>query len=120
MDSNQTSQTAASPETKQMELPVSAEHQPYSYKLSDEELIETLNENNGIYSRAARAIEQKYGITITRQSVQERAIRLGRQLINEREELKDYAKDAIFQSVTQNKDMKLKLKTAIFILSKLD
>ena len=45
----------------------------YNGKLTDEQFLEILMENEGMYSLTAKAIQKKYGIRFTRQSVRERA-----------------------------------------------
>jgi hypothetical protein len=47
-----------------------------SHKITDEQFRETFKECNGGYTKTAKAIERKYGISYTRQSAQERALNL--------------------------------------------
>ncbi|WP_158991683.1 hypothetical protein [Mucilaginibacter sp. L196] len=46
-----------------------------NYKISDEEFFDVLKANAGILARTARAIEKKYGISFSRQAVEDRAKR---------------------------------------------
>ena len=67
-----------------------------THKLTDEEFWSILRDNGGIYSRTARAIQRKYGVSYTRQSVYERAKAKPDLLEDIVEEAIDIAEEALF------------------------
>ncbi len=81
-----------------------------THKITDEQFLETLKENDGSCTDTANAIQKKYGISYTRQSAHERAKKfpeVERQKIDLREEqndqaLLDYAND-------ENVDIRLRI-----------
>lgn len=72
-----------------------------THKITDDQFRETYLENHGSNAKTARAIEKKYGITYTRQSVQERALNfpdlrqraIEMRLQHSEDALSDYADD---------------------------
>ena len=65
-----------------------------THKITDEQFKETYIENGGGCTKTAKAIEKKYGVTYTRQSVSERARNfpdLKEQALSFREEYSDNA-----------------------------
>jgi len=114
METNETPQTATvnnNGENETVEKPC--------YKLTDEEFLAVLEENNGLYAQTARAIQRKYGIPFTRQSVRERAITYSNEKFNIQESVIEEAKGTIYEAVKQNENLKLKYKAASFLLNKL-
>lgn len=62
-----------------------------NYKLSDEDFWQALRVNGGIFARAAKYIQNKYGIHYSRQAVQKRATANAKALA----ELEDLIEEAI-------------------------
>jgi hypothetical protein len=138
METNQTNQTnettanvetanaaapATSPENKAQEVnepaKLSTEEEKPCYKLTEEEFLQELEENNGLYAQTAKAIRWNYGIPYTRQAVRERAQKYYDLQNTYQERIIELAKGTIFNAVEQETDKKLKYRAASFLLSKL-
>jgi hypothetical protein len=89
----------------------------HNYKLTDEEFLEALHNNNGMYAQTAKAIEEKYGISYSRQAVRNRAQNFPEELKLIREHIVEICETELLKCVMQNDDKKLKLKAATFILN---
>jgi hypothetical protein len=89
----------------------------HNYKLTDEEFLTALRDNNGMYAPTARAIEEKYGISYSRQAVRDRAQGFPEELKLIREHIVEICETELLKCLMQNDDMKLKLKAAIFMLN---
>src|SRR5579862_1928035 len=89
----------------------------HNYKLSDEEFLIVLKENSWLYGPTARAIQQKYGISFSRQAVRERALKFPDSDKEMREEVIDLAEDALISTIKQNDNPALRLKAAIYVLN---
>ena len=92
----------------------------YNYKLSDEEFLAILKENYCLYSETARAISRYYGITYTRQAVQQRAARFSKEIKRYKAEISELAHRTVFEAIKQNQDMKLKYRASIYLLEKIN
>ena len=94
------------------------ESEKHNYKLTDEDFIEIYNHNFGLYTQTARMIEEKYGIKYSRQSVWERSRALHERLTDQNKEMIDEAKTMLFKAITQNSDLKTKLRASLYFLSR--
>ena len=91
-----------------------------NYKLTDEQFIEALRENNGILANVARWIQRKYGITYTRQSVHERAHKFAYELKEIRESVMDYSECRLIKYISDDDcDARLSTKIAVYFLDSL-
>ncbi len=78
-------------------------------KISDKEFFAVLRENAGLYARTAKAIEQQFQITYTRQAVRDRAEKHPEVLADIEEENIDVA-EAGLHSLMSADDDRVKLK----------
>jgi len=79
-------------------------------KLSDKEFFAILRESGGLFARTAREIEKKYGISFSRQSARERALKYPEILEDIHEETLDIAEDglhSIMKDETINQGIRL-------------
>lgn len=84
-------------------------------RLSDKEFWTILRANAGLYARTARAIEKEFGVSITRQSVRERAEKKPDLLKDILEENLDIAEEGQ-QSLMRSKNESIRLKAITFYL----
>lgn len=84
-------------------------------RLSDKEFWTILRENAGLYARTARAIEKEFGISITRQSVRERAERKPNLLRDIHEQNLDLAEEGQ-HSLMRSKNERIRQKAIEFYL----
>jgi Ni,Fe-hydrogenase I large subunit len=92
------------------------ETEKYNYKISREEFIAILKENNGDFQKTADAIVKKTGMPYTKQAAQARAKRLKTEDAIEKEELIKKAKEIVKHAIYQNNDAKMSLRVALSIL----
>jgi hypothetical protein len=95
------------------------ETEKYNYKLTEEQFHTILRENKYIPSRTARAIRQRYNITISRQAVRLRAMKYAEEKRQYKEEILDMVEGAIFDALEQDKDLKLKYRAALYLDKKM-
>jgi len=86
-------------------------------KLTDEQFFAALRANGGIYARTARAIEERYGISYSRQAVRDRAESNPSILKDIEEQNIDVAEDSI-HSLMQSENESIKLRSSEFIIEK--
>ena len=91
-----------------------------NYKLTDKQFLAMLKENNGIFSRVAAAIQNKYGINYSRQAVFERSKKFAEELREIRESVMDYSEGRLMRIVIDDdSDDKLGAKIATYMLESL-
>ncbi len=73
-------------------------------KLTDKQFLAILRENGGLYARTARAIEEKYGTTFTRQAVRQRAEKHPEELKDIEEEIIDVAEEGLQTLIRKGED----------------
>lgn len=78
-------------------------------KLSDVQFLSILRANGGLFSRTARAIEEKYKVTFSRQAVRERALKHPKELQDIEEEIIDVAEEGL-QGMIRGSDNRVKLR----------
>jgi len=86
----------------------------HNYKLTDEEFLEILRLNSGLFSSTAKAIQRKYNIPYTRQAARDRARNHPEFLSEVEQENLESAHLSILQLLRQNKDLNIKFKAARF------
>ena len=91
----------------------------HNYKISDAEFLEILKRHYCIYSDTAKAISQKYDISYSRQAVRSRAEKFRKEIAQYKAEIRDLAHGTIIESIAQDKDLKLRYRAAVFMLSKM-
>jgi hypothetical protein len=84
-------------------------------KLSDSEFWEMVRQNGGIYARTAKAIEETFNITYTRQSVKERAEKKPELLADIEDEFLDKAEGGL-SDLLESTDERVKLEAVKFTL----
>ncbi len=84
-------------------------------KVTDSEFWGALRANGGLFARTAKVLEKKYSITITRQSVRERAMRDIDRLNDIREESLDVAEE-VLQGLIRAGDKRIALDATKFYL----
>lgn len=84
-------------------------------RLSDKEFWKILRENAGLFARTARAIEKEFGITYSRQAVQERARKKPDILQDIYEQNLDVAEEGLF-TLMRSKNERVKQRTIEFYL----
>jgi hypothetical protein len=86
----------------------------HNYKLSDEEFLNILQENGGLFSATAKAIQRKYKLRYSRQAVRERAQKHPEFLKELEEENIEKAHLTILDLMKQGKDLNIRFKAARF------
>ena len=94
-------------------------HDKHNYKLTDEEFLTALRENNGMYAPTARAIEEKYGISYSRQAVRDRAGSFPEELKDIREQIVETLETELMKCAMQDENLNVKLKAILFGLNAL-
>jgi len=89
----------------------------YSNKLTDDEFFTTLCENGGMYSLTAKAIQLKFGISYSRQSVYERAQKYKDELDTMSELEVDVAQSNVRKFLTMDDHPELQYKMTIYVLN---
>ena len=87
-------------------------------RLTDDEFYNILRENNGLYSRTAKAIESRYQIDYTRQAVYDRASKQPEVLQEIREGRVDKA-EQVHDDLLDDPDPRIRKDAAQFILKTL-
>lgn len=65
-------------------------------KISDEQFLSVLRENAGLYAKTARAIEEQFNITYSRQAVRKRAAQFVEELEDIEEQNLDIAEEGLY------------------------
>jgi hypothetical protein len=86
-------------------------------KLSEKEFWDILRENGGIAARTVRAVKAKYGISITRQSISQRAAKKPELLADIEEANLDRAEETLFDVIVKA-DEPTKLRAATYYLDR--
>ena len=85
-----------------------------THKISDEQFRESFIENDGNYTKTAKAIERKYGITYTRQSAFERALNFP-DVVKQMLELREQRCEEALLGFAGDESNEIKLRTRILI-----
>lgn len=86
-------------------------------KVNDEQFWQCLTENAGIFKRTAEKLSEQYDISITRQSVRERALKDEDKLEMAREECVDVAEETLIGHMKQKKDRRISLDATKIVLN---
>jgi len=86
-------------------------------KVTDEQFIETLTENDGMFALTAKAIQKKYNVSYTRQAVYQRAQNFAEELATMDEELIDTADKNIRKFLNNDADPERQFKMTIYVLN---
>ena len=97
------------------EAPNGAEKEKHNYKISEEEFLDILEENDSRFLTTAKAIREKYGISYTRQAVHDRLMRINKNRKWHEEKMKELAAKTIFDALEQDEDRKLKYRAAVWV-----
>jgi hypothetical protein len=91
-----------------------------NYKLTDQQFLEALIENNGIFVLVAKEIQAKYGVTYSRQAVRERAQNFSEELKELRETIIDYSEGRLIKIIADDSaDSRLGARLAQYMLNSL-
>lgn len=85
-------------------------------KLSENEFLAILRENGGLFARTAKAIEDKYKITYSRQSCRIRAEKHPKFLADIEEEMLDIAEAELYKIIKDEDLSSVRLKAIEFYL----
>jgi hypothetical protein len=84
-------------------------------KISDEQFLSILRENAGLYSKTAKAIQEKFSISYSRQAVRDRAASFPEDVKDIEEENLDIAEEGL-HSLAKSNNETIKLKACELIL----
>ena len=79
-------------------------------KLSEKEFLAILRENGGLFARTAKAIEDKYECTYTRQAVRDRAEKHPKELEDIEDEMLDIAEGELHKMIKEEKSSRIRLR----------
>lgn len=89
-----------------------------THKLTDEQFIDALRQCHGILSLVVTYVQQKHGISYTRQSVYERAKNFMDELKQIRETIIDLCEARLIKVVADDSaDVRLAIKVALYLLN---
>jgi len=86
----------------------------HNYKLTDEEFLDILRKNGGLFGPTAKAIQKKFKIAFSRQAVRERANKHPELLQEIQEEGIELAHLTFLELMKQTKDLGIRFKAARF------
>lgn len=91
----------------------------YNNKVTDEQFLEALYENNGMYAATAKALEEKYTITLSRQAVRKRAESFPDDMKVIRGDIAMSLEHELIKCALQDKNMAVKIRAITFGLNAL-